>query len=244
MRIYFLPLAKINVLYDELVKPDRETAQSNKMQAIPTWAVYIDHPEAKIIFDTGERHSLDKEFPEDGLLQQLSLCGILPEEIDYVIMSHLHNDHAGNIRLFPNASVVVQRQEFEAAMKEVQDGDPAGIYHREDLDIDIKWLLVEGRQHLLEGIDLIPFPGHTRGLQGMLLTLEKTGKILITSDACYTSINYGPPFRPAGVCVSEALSLESLEKIRALEEETHAKIIFGHDMKQFDALKKAPDFYE
>lgn len=244
MRIYFLPLSQCTVLSDDLIKPENKTEGSERTEKIPVWSVYIEHPDARIIFDTGERHPSDRGILENRLLQQLTLCGVEPEEIDYIIMSHLHNDHAGNMNLFPNARVIVQRQEFEDAMEAVQHGNPIGIYHREDLDIEVKWMLVEGRYHLLDGIELIPFPGHTKGLQGMLLSLDHTGKILLTSDACYTSIHFGPPFRLAGVCVCESDALESLKVIKETAEKEKAKIIFGHDMRQFQQLKKAPEFYD
>lgn len=244
MRIFFLPLDNVSVFYDDLIKPKEEIEKSSEIVDIPTWAIYIDHPNAKIIFDTGQRFLPYGERSNNKLLHQLFLCGIVPEKIDYVIMSHLHNDHAGNIGMFPNAQVVVQRQELSDALLETHTEAPYGIYHREDVDIDAKWKLVEGRYHLLDGIDLIPFPGHTRGLQGMLLSLENTGKMLVTSDACYTDVNYGPPVRLSGVSVDEKLFRNSIETIRGMAEEFHAKIVFGHDMEQFKRLRKAPCFYD
>lgn len=243
MRVYFLPLGDINVFHDDLVRP-KESEKSSEMVGIPTWSIYIEHPDARIVFDTGERHLPNGRARSNTLEHQLSLCGVLPEEIDYVVMSHLHNDHAGKIGLFRNAQVIVQRQEFSDALVESHTQVPYGIYHREDVDIDAKWKLVEGAYHLLDGIDLIPFPGHTRGLQGMLLSLEKEGKLLITSDACYGSENFGPPVRLSGVTVDDELSVKSIEAIRKIAEENYAKTVFGHDPEQFRTLKKAPDFYD
>ena len=105
------------------------------------------------------------------------------------------------------------------------------------------WNLVEGRYQLLDGIEMIPLPGHTRGLQGLLLTLENMGKILITSDACYTGVNYGPPIRLSGLTVDDKLSQDTIETIKKITEEMHALVLFGHDYEQFKKLKKAPDFY-
>ncbi len=244
MRIYFLPLGNVSVFYDDLVRPKEGVKKSEKMVDIPTWAIYMEHPDAKIVFDTGERHLIDSKSTNNALEYQLSLCGALPEEIDFVIMSHLHNDHAGKIGLFRNAEVIVQRQEFSDALVETHTGAPYGIYHREDVDIDAKWKLVEGEYHLLEGIDLIPLPGHTKGLQGMMISLENAGKILVASDACYGSENFGPPIRLSGVTVDDELSVSSIENIRKIAEENHAKIVFGHDMQQFESLRKAPNFYD
>lgn len=228
IKLYFLALGEADVYWDDLVSPDGRES-SSKMTKIPIWSIYIDHPEAKIIFDTLQR--------------QLHLCGVKPEEIDYVVMSHLHHDHAGNIGLFPNAKIMVQQQELSDALVTTHTAKENGLYHKEDIDVIADWNLVDGQYQLLDEIEMIPLPGHTRGLQGLLLTLENMGKILITSDACYTSVNYGPPVRLSGVTVDDKLSLDTIETIKKITEETHASVLFGHDCEQFKKLKKAPDFY-
>ena len=244
MKVSFLPLGKISVLYDDLIRPKDGREKTPQTVEIPTWAIYIEHPDAKLIFDTGQKHLPDGSLSRDELVRQLALCKTAPEEIDYVIMSHLHNDHAGNMGLFQNAQIIVQRQELSDALVESHVEAPYGIYHREDVDANVSWKLVEGRHQLLNGIELIPFPGHTRGLQGMMLTLKNTGKMIITSDACYGRENYGPPVRLSSVAVDDKLSVDSMEAIRRIAEENHARVIFGHDLQQFETLKKAPDFYD
>lgn len=48
-------------------------------------------------------------------MEQLKRIGIAPEDIRYVVLSHLHSDHTGAIGRFPHATHVVQRQEYEYA---------------------------------------------------------------------------------------------------------------------------------
>lgn len=242
MKLFFLALGEADVYWDDLVRPNGRKSNS-KMTKIPIWSIYIEHPEAKIIFDTGEKYQSDGIHLDDTLQRQLHLCGVRPEEIDYVVMSHLHHDHAGNIGLFPNAKIIVQRQELSDALVTAHTAKENGLYHKEDVDVIADWNLVEGRYQLLDGIEMIPLPGHTRGLQGLLLTLENMGKILITSDACYTGVNYGPPIRLSSLTVDDKLSQDTIETIKKITEEMHALVLFGHDYEQFKKLKKAPDFY-
>lgn len=244
MKLYILQLGDLYVSYDDLVKPYNESEQCGRKLDIPTWSLYLDHPDGKVLFDTGERYLSDKNVSDEELFHQLSLCGVSAEEIRYVVISHLHNDHAGKLDAFPNAEIVVQKKELEAAMKSNETTDPLRFYHPEELQGNIRWKVVEGFCELLEGIHLIPFPGHSDGLQGMMVSLKNTGKLLVTSDACYTSINYGPPIRLSSASVDDAESIESIRRIQKIAEENKANILFGHDSKQFASLKKAPEFYD
>lgn len=243
MKLYFLPLRNIPVFCDDLVRPDPGVERSTRQVDIPTWSLYIDHPQGKVLFDTGERYLEDRSVNYNLLLEQLALCDVKPEEIDYLVMSHLHYDHSGKIECFKNAKIVVQKRELMDALYESHVVDPNGIYHKEDLCPVTNWYPVEGDLELLEGIRLICLPGHTMGLQGMIVTLPKSGNWIITSDACYTSQNYGPPLRPAGVALDTDSCLASLEKLHRLEKEYHATMLFGHDPEQFAQWKKAPAYY-
>lgn len=242
-KMYVLPLRNISVFYDDLIRPDSGKEQNGRQIDIPTWSLYIDHPQGKVLFDTGERYLEDRTAAYHALTEQLALCGVKPEEIDYLVMSHLHYDHSGKIGMFQNAKVVVQKRELMDALYEVHAVNANGIYHKEDLSEIMNWYPVEGDLELLPSIRLIRLPGHTMGLQGMIVSLPDTGNWIITSDACYTAQNYGPPVRPAGVACDAEMFRASLERLRRLEKEYHAVMLFGHDPVQFAKWKKAPEYY-
>jgi glyoxylase-like metal-dependent hydrolase (beta-lactamase superfamily II) len=106
----------------------------------------------------------------------LEAVGEDPASIDFVVVSHLHYDHAGGMvdaderPAFPNARYVVQRDEVQAAR-----GDElrlAGIMERDQLDVvHGAGLLAEvhGTVELVEGVTVIRTGGHTRGSQAVLL---------------------------------------------------------------------------
>ncbi len=262
IKLYFLSLGRITCDTNALVAlMTRATSLDPhplcRFEPFPVWAAYIETPGAKLLWDTGlradcftggEPESTKINIPisrddNESLEHQLSLCGVSPEEIDCVIMSHLHHDHAGRINLFKNAKIVVQRREMERARAETQI-NPMGTYLKADIDIDANWKLIDGDLNLLPGVKLLSAPGHAEGLQCLQLELDNLGTALLTSDACYTSINWGPPMRPPGVLDDSRSYFSSLRRLHAIAEKTNATVFFGHDMAQFDTLRKAPEFYD
>ncbi|HEV2388791.1 MAG TPA: MBL fold metallo-hydrolase [Candidatus Acidoferrales bacterium] len=111
----------------------------------------------------------------DRLLEQLARRGVRPEDVDFVVNTHLHFDHCGwNTRragadlvpTFPNATYVVQRGELDHARRP-NERDRASYLPEnfEPIDRAGQWRLIEGDAELLPGIDLVVMPGHTADMQ-------------------------------------------------------------------------------
>jgi glyoxylase-like metal-dependent hydrolase (beta-lactamase superfamily II) len=100
---------------------------------LPIFAWVIEHPEGIIIVDTGEtartaqagyfpwwhpyyhlgvRAQVD---PQQEIGPQLQELGIAPRDVRWLVMTHLHTDHAGGLHHFPNSEILVSRAEMEAA---------------------------------------------------------------------------------------------------------------------------------
>ena len=106
----------------------------------------------------------------------------------------------------------------------------------------ISYELIKGDQEIVEGIEAIELPGHTPAVLGLLVHLEKE-VVIFPSDAVYTSKNYGPPSIAPGIIYDSLGFQRSVDKLRSLERKHHAKIIFAHDLEQFETLKKGPAGY-
>jgi glyoxylase-like metal-dependent hydrolase (beta-lactamase superfamily II) len=121
--------------------------------------VLIEADSKYIIFDPG--HYGNREY----LLRELNSSGLKPSDIDYVIVSHLHYDHAINALLFRNAKVIVSEAERNYAMNQANDPYIADFLLQVLSD---KLILVHDNDEL-HGIKFVELPGHTRGTMGVLL---------------------------------------------------------------------------
>lgn len=114
--------------------------------------------------------------------EALRAVGEDPASIDYVVVTHLHYDHAGGMvdasrrPIFPNARYIVQRDEAEAA-----HGDELrvqGIMEVEQLEaVRAAGQLAEvnGETEVVPGVRVLPTGGHTRGSQAVLIGLDRPG---------------------------------------------------------------------
>jgi len=116
----------------------------------------------------------------DPLVESLGRQGVEPRDVDLVINTHLHFDHAGgNTRMengravptFPRARYVVQRGELEHAATPTER-DKASYFPENFVPITQagQWQLSEGDQAIAPGISVAPIPGHNADIQAVLLT--------------------------------------------------------------------------
>src|SRR5262249_16617367 len=116
--------------------------------------------------------------------RHLQRLEIDPDRVRYVVVSHLHFDHVGGLKDLPNATLVVQRREWEAGF----DRDVANHYglRKRYFDFGHAVLQVEGGHDLFGdgSVSLIPSYGHTPGHQSARVRSEAGDHILV-GDACY-----------------------------------------------------------
>src|SRR4030066_548997 len=129
-------------------------------ERMPVYVHVIDHPDARVLVDTGmtELHpaAADLDPPLRPLSQQdFDLAGI-----DIAVNTHPHSDHCGGNHLFAGRPIYVQRRELDDARNE----DDYTI--REWVDAPgVRYVPVDGELELLPGLRLVSAPGPTRGMQ-------------------------------------------------------------------------------
>ena len=210
---------------------------------IPAWLVR--HSKGNVVFDAGLHPSLAAGAESLGRMSKLfepivtsdGTVGPRLEQHDIdprgsftVVVSHCHFDHVGGLCEMPNARVVVDAEEWSAAIGGGQQGgfDPALI----DLGHDV--VTVSGEHDLFDDgtVVCVPTPGHTCGHQS-LRVLTSEGPVILTADACYFARTLDdeilPPFG-----FDHDLQLRSLEMLRK-EHRSGTTIVPGHDPDVFRA---------
>ncbi len=200
-----------------------------------------------ILFDTGFNETRAKarkrkliRSPVDGL----DPLGVRVEQIETVIISHLHYDHAGNLDLFPNAEFVVQDEEVHFATGRSMRYRAARMPFEAD---DVKQLIganyagrvrfVDGDEELFPGITVHLVGGHSRGLQAVSVQTRR-GLVVLAADAAhyFANLTRGNPF-PVVADVPE--NLESHERLFRLAGSLD-RLIPGHDPRVMELYPRHP----
>jgi len=218
------------------------------------WNLVIDHPDATLLWDTGSHPEAgDGYWPapafeafahvdadERDLETALDEVGYTVEDIDAVVQSHLHLDHAGGLYHFEGTDVpiYVHRREIEHAYLSAKTPAGGSAYLPADFDRDLNWEVVHGERLLRPGIELLELPGHTPGLLGAHVEREDADDLLIAGDEAFLAPNYevGREMGASIVHDSQAWA-ESRRKLLDIERRTGATVLYGHDLEQFERLQ-------
>jgi glyoxylase-like metal-dependent hydrolase (beta-lactamase superfamily II) len=169
------------------------------------------------------------------LASQLDQLGVKPADIKFVAVSHSPGDHIGNVELFPQAMLLVQKAEYEWP-------GPSGAsrFKREHPVTKL-----EGDYDVFGdgNVTIISTPGHTPGHQSLLVKLPKTGTLILSGDAFHFKSNWENRGVPVNNTDKEQ-TLASMQRIADLLAKEKAQLWINHDKAQRDSLKMAPDFYD
>jgi len=177
---------------------------------------------------------------EDLVVNRLAALGLTPDNIDYLICTHVDIDHAGNHDLFTNAELVVQRRHHDVA----PGYQRFQLYGAPWAADGLRYRFVDGDMRLLPGIDLIETSGHVPGHQSVLVRLPETGPVLLAIDAITSSENLNPDSPEMLLDMDPDDKRASVRKLCAIAEREGVQlVIFGHDAEQWRTLRHAPAFY-
>lgn len=236
----------------------------NEWIDIPIQAYLVETDEGYVLFDTGCDPEWEKNWPafipeqspyyvteDQHLLSRLAQLNVRPEEIRYVVMSHLHVDHAGNLHHFKHAEVYVNENEFLQTLKGYVTNKDLDVHVPSDISkfiaagLDWKLLKDDVKEYeLVPGITLLNLgSGHSFGMVAMKVELENTGNLLIVADAIYCRMNVEGEIKVPGILYDSLGYKRSAEYLMDYAKRANATILYGHDMEQFKSLKKSTDGY-
>ena len=157
----------------------------------PYLGFLLQNGERNIVVDTGisdhffENGKAWGNFPAEGgnrfVEKALSDCGLSPLDIDTVIYTHLHNDHAANATSFRNARLIFQKDEWLGLLDPLpimnvrRDYDPALADELKTMNC----FKVDGDFEPFKGIRCVKTPGHTMGSQSIAVQTEKGIRIIV-----------------------------------------------------------------
>jgi N-acyl homoserine lactone hydrolase len=207
------------------------------------------HTQGWLLWDTGVTDAIaalpNGQAPSDPraihwyrpktLASELNAVGVKPTDIKFLAISHTHPDHVGNVEMFPEATLLVQKAEYEWP-------NPLGVgrfkpeHPVKKLDGDYD---VFGDGSMI----IISTPGHTPGHQSLLVKLPKTGAIVLSGDAVHFKSNWDNRRVPS-INADKEQTATSMQRIADVMAKEKAQLWINHDKAQRDTLKMAPGFYD
>jgi N-acyl homoserine lactone hydrolase len=168
-------------------------------ERIPVNVHIIDHPDGRVLVDTGMTELHPAAADMDPRLLPLNKQDIDLAGIDIVVNTHLHFDHCGGNHLFAGKKIYVQRRELDDARSK----DDYTI--REWVDAPgVQYVPVDGEFELLPGLRLVPAPGHSDGLQ--VVVIETGGRPIIVG--CDVAVWFGELEEPQSEGQLKVLALD------------------------------------
>lgn len=201
----------------------------------------FDTEEGWILYDTGwplealpliKAVGLKPEFLESNSAEgQLKKIGVAPGDVSKVIISHLHADHAGGLKYFPQATVCVQKDEYAYALH--PNSFQALSYYAAAFSMpNIKWNFLEGDEVLIPGMYAILANGHTPGLQGLVVELPDSGYYILGADSAYLTENIVANL-PPGNSWNPIVAQYSIRRLKTLAMMLGGRHFPGHDYDFF-----------
>ena len=209
----------------------------------------ITHPKGRLIWDTGlpeKLVGLDKPFTtpngaftisrKDSLKNQLSALDLMPEDFDYVALSHTHFDHTGTANYFKNANWLVQENEYNFITSDSIQKRHTDAY--EPIKELTKVTKLNGDFDVFGDSTVVikSMPGHTIGHQVLSLDLGLEKPILLTGDLYHFEENREGKIVPQ-FNYDIPQTKESMRQFEAFAKEKNADVFIQHSARDLKRLK-------
>ena len=170
------------------------------------------------------------------LAGQLEELGLKPADIKFVAISHTHGDHVGNVNLFPQSTLLVQKAEYEWPT-------PKGAPPRFRPEHPVRKL--EGDHDVFGdgSVRILATPGHTPGHQALLVKLPRTGAVVLSGDLVHFRDNWENRRVPT-MNVDGSQSVASMQRVADILAAERAVLWINHDKPQRDRLRLSPHYYD
>ena len=252
MKLYIIPLGACDVDKGAVLTPG---SGDGERIVIPIVAYLIETDDGRhILVDSGmhRKHIADPESSfrgtefaryltpimrsEDDIINRLAELSLGLDDIDILVATHFHFDHAGNNSDFGASRVMVQRSAYEFAVNN-PDAVMGDMWNHSHLQYE----MIDGNLEIAPGVTLLESSGHTPGHMSVLVQLPETGAVLLAIDAIYTRETLESEIW--GGYHDPGTAKASADRLVAIAKRENALLIFGHDREQWATVHKSPEFY-
>ncbi|MDD4877323.1 MAG: N-acyl homoserine lactonase family protein [Dehalococcoidales bacterium] len=182
---------------------------------------FIEGTQGKLLVDAGgsaEYMSQVRGMPTreiQTLDSGLAKLGLSFDDIDLIILTHLHYDHVALASRFTKAKFLVQKEELEFAL------NPHPLYtdiYYQDFYNGLNFEVIDGDTRLSDEISVLKTPGHTRG--GQSVSIKTAQGIVIIAGLCTIRENFNPPATvklpvlPPGMPTDVSVGYDSVLRIK------------------------------
>ena len=218
-------------------------------------AFLIKHPERGVLlFDAGlpprggggpgEFGAAFSPSAKGDLVSQLGQSGVRPEDVRWVVLSHLHWDHTGRLDAYPNATVVADRREWDAQAAKTRLGPLPGEFDPAAMEAGLRLKLVDLSSAPPYGVFdraldlfadgsviLLDLSGHSPGSLGLWANLD-SGPVLLAGDASWVLDNHQDLALPGARTMHDAVQYRrKLVMMNRMAAEVPQLVVFpGHDL--------------
>lgn len=232
----------------------------------PVPCYLVEHPEGTVLFDTGVSPEMKQDpetygpngaphmadfvpaldAPEERRpTRQLADVGYEPGDVDHVVLSHLHTDHAGNVTAFPDSEIIVDEDELNYAWW--PKAPAQGFFY-----LGGDFLPLRGPEYdvtTINGsydvfgdgsVEVIPAPGHSPGHQVLKVDLASEGTVILGADLANHTAGLENEMGPSFAWSLDD-TVDSMRKIRRVAEREDAPIYISHDRDNQETLPDPPE---
>ncbi len=214
----------------------------------------IRHPRGDLLWDLGYQQDLAetkegvlffqhfRKKMHSKLIAQLSKIGMRPEDVEFISVSHHHDDHVGNANLFAGAHWIAQEAEY-ATMFSKESQAEASTFDMYAKLATAKTSLFKTEFDVFGDNSVVIrwMPGHTEGSTVLRVQLDHAGTILLTGDL-YTHADARVRNSIPSFDANKQAGLRSRAQFEQWAKEEKARVVIQHEKTHFDALPRYPDF--
>jgi len=254
IRIYTLDCGSVDFSDLGLFSSGEYAGRAQKM-AVPCFL--IRHPDGDMVWDAGIPDTIS-QMPNglpilEGLAvasvpvtmkSQFEKLGLSTKDVEYLALSHAHFDHVGNVGQFTDSTLLIHKTEHDFMFGAGVDAGVVDAALVEPLrTVDTVFFEAEHDVFGDGKVIIIPMPGHSPGHSVLLVKLKNKGTVMFSGDLFHLAESRERKIVPV-INPDREQTLKSMDSFNARVIKENAEVIIQHDLREFNALPKIPEYLD